>query len=62
MGVGDFDGDGDVDIAAGNINSASMSIFLGVGNGTFAAKVDYTTGTQPRSLAVGDLDDDGDRT
>jgi hypothetical protein len=32
---------------------------LGKGDGTFAAKVDYATGEEPRSVAVGDLNRDG---
>ena len=33
-----------------------MSVLLGNGNGTFAAKVDYITGTGPQGIAVGDFD------
>ena len=35
-------------------------MFLGSGNGTFAAKVDYATGATPCGVGLGDLDDDGD--
>ena len=40
-----------------------MSVLLGDNTvpGTFAAKVDYTTGATPTGLAIGDLDDDGDQ-
>jgi len=37
----------------------SASVFLNNGNGTFAAKVDYTTGTAPHSIALGDVNGDG---
>jgi len=37
----------------------SVSVFINNGDGTFAAKVDYTTGSAPRSVAIGDLDGDG---
>ncbi len=36
-----------------------MSILVGNGDGTFAAKTDYPVGTYPLSVAVGDLDGDG---
>jgi len=35
-------------------NSDTVSVFINNGAGTFAAKVDYTTGTSPTSVAVGD--------
>jgi len=34
-------------------------VFLNNGNGTFAAKVDYLTGVQPRAVSVGDFNLDG---
>jgi hypothetical protein len=42
-------------------NSAdnTVSVLLGKGNGTFAAKVDYATGQAPSSLAIADLNGDG---
>jgi len=36
-----------------------VSVLLGNGNGTFAAKRDYETGDTPRSVALGDLNGDG---
>ena len=35
--MGDFNGDGRQDLAVGNVNSNSVSILLGNGNGTFGA-------------------------
>ena len=32
---------------------------LGTGTGTFAAKTDYTTGTNPLSVAIADVNGDG---
>jgi hypothetical protein len=43
----DLDKDGDVDLAATNLSSTTVSIFMNNGNGTFAAKVDYATGLEP---------------
>ena len=34
-------------------------MLLNNGNGTFAAKVDYATGMEPRSVATADLNGDG---
>jgi hypothetical protein len=56
----DLDKDGDVDLAATNLSSTTVSIFMNNGNGTFAAKVDYATGLEPRSVVAADLDKDGD--
>ncbi len=36
-----------------------MSVLLNNGNGTFAAQVDYPTGTSPNDLALADLNGDG---
>ena len=36
-----------------------MSVLLGNGNGTFQAKHDFGTGSQPASVAVGDFNGDG---
>jgi hypothetical protein len=46
---GDFNLDGKPDLAVGG------GVLLGNGDGTFAARMDYTTGTDPMSVAVGDF-------
>jgi hypothetical protein len=61
---GDFNADGILDLAAVNYTSDHVSIFLGYGSGgrgdgTFAAKVNYTAGDAPWSVATGDFDADG---
>ena len=63
--VADFDGDGKPDVAVGNAGNNSVSILRNtstsgtITTGSFAAKVDFTTGTTPHGIAVGDLDGDG---
>jgi len=63
VSVGDLDRDGKADLAVTNQGSNSVSVFRntssGVGNINYAAKVDFTTGTDPRSVCIGDLDNDG---
>src|SRR5713226_1965687 len=51
--IGDFNGDGKPDLAVVNFNSASVSVFLGNGDGTFAPQITFATGAQPSSVAVG---------
>jgi 6-phosphogluconolactonase (cycloisomerase 2 family) len=65
VAIGDLDGDGKPDLAVANYGSASVSVFRNTSSsgliaaGSFAAKVDFTTGSFPRSVAIGDLDGDG---
>jgi hypothetical protein len=40
-------------------NANTVSVLLGNGDGTFAAKVDYPTAKYPYSVVLGDLDGDG---
>ncbi len=62
VSVGDFDGDEKPDLAVANSGSATVSLFKNVsttGVISFAAKTDYTTGTTPQCISIGDLDGDG---
>jgi len=56
----DFNRDGIVDICVANINTGSVSVLLGVGDGTFGPQQQITVGTAPRGIAVLDADGDGD--
>ena len=63
----DLDGDGDADLVTANFIEATISVLLNNGDGTFADAVAYQIGffqpfaaTEPASVAIGDLDDDGD--
>ena len=60
VAVGDFDGNGIQDIVTANNGAKSVSVLLGTGNinNPFNPKVDYTTGTNPYSVAVGDFNKD----
>ncbi len=57
--VADFDGDGKLDVAAANSADNTISILLGVGDGTFGAKTDFPTGAGPVGIVAADLDGDG---
>ena len=62
LAAGDFNEDGKLDLIAANVGTNadwSFSLFLGKGDGSFAAKVDYPSAPSPNSLAVGDLNGDG---
>ena len=65
VAIGDIDGDGKPDICTGNNGAYSVSVLRntsssGVINaGSFAAHVDFNTGTSPFSIAISDIDGDG---
>ena len=60
--VSDIDGDNKPDIAVTNVQSDNVSIFknigLNPGNLTLAAKQDFSTGSQPVSVFINDLNND----
>jgi hypothetical protein len=66
--MGDFNGDGDLDLAvasnsAGANNSSgsagAVTLLFGRGDGTFRNPMVYGAGSNPLSLAVGDVNGDG---
>jgi len=68
VAVGDFSGDGRQDLVISNQNcgsasycgtNGSISILLGNGDGTFQQHTEFTSGTRPGSMAVGDFNGDG---
>jgi len=66
VSASDLDGDNDQDFVVSNGGSSygggnTASIFKNNGNGTFAPKVDYSTGFNPNSMYIADFDMDGDQ-
>jgi outer membrane protein assembly factor BamB len=62
--TGDLNGDGKPDLAVANLYSSyqgppTVSVLLGAGDGTFAARVDLTVGEFPDGVAIADLNADG---
>ncbi len=57
----DFNGDGKLDMVTADQSTNKVSVFFGNGNGTFQTMTaaDYTAGTNPISVAVGDFNNDG---
>jgi uncharacterized repeat protein (TIGR02059 family) len=63
MDVTDLNGDGKLDIVASEYATganAKVGVFIGNGDGTFAARVDYVTGSDyPYPVNIADMDGDG---
>jgi hypothetical protein len=58
VGLGDFDGDGELDLVVTSLPD-TVGVLPGTGDGRFAARKDFTVGSEPIALAVGDLDANG---
>ena len=59
VAVADFNSDCKLDFAVSNFDGNNVSVFLGNGDGTFQAAVNYRVRTNPSWVAAGDFDADG---
>ena len=60
VALGDLTGDGKTDIVVPNdVQSGTVSVLLGNGNGTFQTQKTFATGANPFAVALGDLTADG---
>src|SRR5258705_10003288 len=60
--IGDIDEDGKIDVITIDRLNNTMSVYRNTTSGgviSFAPKIDYTTGQNPRAVSVGDIDGDG---
>ncbi len=58
--LADMDGDANLDAVVANAHEDTVSIFPGVGDGTFGQRVEVGVGGEPRAIIIGDFDSDGD--
>jgi len=58
VAIGDLNGDGWQDLVVANTGSATVSVRLGNGDGTFGPKTDFVTTPSPLAVAIGDLNGD----
>jgi VCBS repeat protein len=54
----DLNGDGETDLVSADYGDHTMSVYLGLGGGTFATRAIYPLGIGPTAVAVGDLNGD----
>ena len=59
VAAGDLNGDGFADVVVENYESASVSVLLGNGDGTFQPQVTYAVGDLPERVLITDVNGDG---
>ena len=57
--MGDLNGDGIPDLVTSNYIGTTLSVLLGIGDGSFQTHVDYAVGSYSFGLALGDVNGDG---
>ena len=58
LATADLDSDGNLDLLAGRVDESVVSVFAGLGDGTFLAPREYRLGSPATSFFVDDLNDD----
>jgi hypothetical protein len=61
MVAGDLNRDRKADLATVDFESATVSVLLGRGDGSFHKRIAYRTARHPNGITLGDVDGDGDR-
>ena len=63
VAIGDLNDDGRMDLATANEAEGvnTVSVLVNQGDGSFQSKLDYRTGADPNSVAIGDLNGDAKR-
>ncbi len=57
--LGDLDNDGDLDLAWSCWYPATINVFMNNGQGVFSAGATFSTGAEPRDIAIADFSGDG---
>ncbi|HSL94410.1 MAG TPA: VCBS repeat-containing protein [Thermoleophilia bacterium] len=60
VAIGDLDGDGFNDLVVANRSTATVSVRLGVGDGSLGPEAQIAAGWEPTGIALADLDGDAD--
>jgi hypothetical protein len=61
MVAGNLNRDRKADLATVDLESATVSVLLGRGDGSFRKRIAYRTARNPAGITLGDVDGDGDR-
>ena len=59
MATADFNGDGKLDVVTADHAAGTVSVLLGLGDGTLTSPLDHAAGSSPSAVAVGDFNGDG---
>jgi FG-GAP-like repeat/Abnormal spindle-like microcephaly-assoc'd, ASPM-SPD-2-Hydin len=59
VATADLNGDSKLDLVVTNLQTSTVSVFMGKPDGTYAPSTDYPTGPQPIAIVLGDFNGDG---